>query len=247
MSVRPFEKQNAERVREVCNVLLESPFFYRSDEPDLFAYLRRHQAEFKDFFETYFGFGLFVDRKCARLLKERTVNPKLPPRARDVFDLSRRDECAVFLMMLEFTEEEMQRQNISYESDSNLCFLLATFVAHIFRRFRELLGDGAPDEERLFHVIGQVMRKLERHRLVRVKETGAAAEWEQLPAGLERHVLYEALPGLHAYSPSGLWDAIRRAYGQDEAVAGEGAAAGEAGDAGDAAVPAGSDGEEDEE
>lgn len=221
MSARPFEKQSADRVRDVCNVLLESPFFYREDEPDLFAYLRRHQAEFREFFETYFGFGLFVDRKCARLLKERTVNPRLPPRARDLFDLSRRDECAVFLMLLEFTEEEMQRQNISYESDRNLFFLLATFVEHVFRRFRELLKEELPEEERLFQVVGQVMRKLERYRLVRVKETGAAAEWERLPEGLERHVLYEALPGLHAHSPAGLGESILRAYGQAEPAAGD--------------------------
>src|SRR2546428_12128664 len=40
------DRRGLERVRAVLNVLPESTFFYREDDPDLFFFLRRYQAGF---------------------------------------------------------------------------------------------------------------------------------------------------------------------------------------------------------
>ena len=58
------------RVQAVLNILLESPYFYRSDHEENFLFLRRYQREFSDFFEKNFGWQLVLDPKCARLYKE---------------------------------------------------------------------------------------------------------------------------------------------------------------------------------
>ena len=44
-----------ERVRAVLNILVETPYFYRTDNEDLFFFLRRHRSEFARFAEMYYG------------------------------------------------------------------------------------------------------------------------------------------------------------------------------------------------
>src|SRR5687767_9180038 len=52
MSTSFFEELGGRaRVQDVLNVLVEAPFFYPSDDPDLFAYLRRHREPIGRFFE----------------------------------------------------------------------------------------------------------------------------------------------------------------------------------------------------
>src|SRR5437870_9095072 len=81
-------KIGTERAQRVLNVLLESPFFYRDDDIDLFGLLRRRQALFQEFFEVFFGWELYVDPQMARLIKPKTFNPQLKPRQRHVFRIA---------------------------------------------------------------------------------------------------------------------------------------------------------------
>src|SRR5690606_2107754 len=61
----PFQRLSQSRVCAVLNCLTEATFFYRADDPDLFDYLRRHRGEFERFFEQFFAWDLYVDRKVA--------------------------------------------------------------------------------------------------------------------------------------------------------------------------------------
>lgn len=196
------DRRSLERVRAALNVLTESTFFYREDDPDLFFFLRRNQAAFRELFEHYFGWQLYVDRQSARLLKERHYNQAVRPSQRALFDLRRRDECLLFALLLEFHEEEGQRQGLSPDDDRRLRFLLADFVAFGIRRFREELGDAAPAEAKIFESVRPLFDQLERHRFVRLVDRSQAEAGEELPAGMAEHLLYEFLPGIRCYDPS---------------------------------------------
>ena len=196
------DRRGLERVRAVLNVLTESTFFYREDDPDLFFFLRRYQAGFREFLERYFGWRLYVDRHCARLLKEHQYNPAVRPSQRALFDLRRRDECLLFALLLEFHEEESQRQGVSASDDRPLRFLLADFVTFAIRRSCEELGDACPPDGRLFEATRPLFEQLERHRFVRLVDRKRAESGDELPAGMAEHLLYEFLPGIRCYDPS---------------------------------------------
>jgi hypothetical protein len=215
-----FEKQNRRKVRAILNLLTESTFFYRADEPELFDYLRRAQAEFQRFFEEMFGWTLYADRKQARLFKGDPHNAALPAAARDLFQLTRRDECLLFVLLLEFHEAELSRQNLHYERDEDVRFLLEDFVRFAIGRARELLGERAPPDARLFDSIASLFERLVRHRFVALVQREAAGQGETLPAGLTEHLLYQALPGLHCYDPSALNRSVfEAAYGIEQPAA----------------------------
>ncbi|GAB4237679.1 MAG: hypothetical protein OHK0028_15020 [Deltaproteobacteria bacterium] len=196
------ERKGAERVRAVLNVLTESTFFYREDDPDLFLFLARNKSAFRRFVEHFFGWGLYVDRTVARLIKERQYNDRLRVSQRDLFDLRRRDECFLFAVLLEFHEEEMRRQNVSPDDDRHLRFLLADFVAFAIRRFREEMGEESPTEQRIFESVRPLFLQLDRHRFVRLVDRRRVEAGEELPAGMEEHALYEFLPGIRCYDAS---------------------------------------------
>lgn len=195
------DRRGRERVRAVLNVLTEATFFYREDNPDLFFFLRRNQAAVRELFENYFGWRLYVDRQCARLIKDRLYNDAVRPTQRALFDLRRRDECLLFALLLEFHEEESQRQGLTDE-DRNLRFLLADFVTFAIRRCREELQDTAPSEVRILEATRPLFEQLERHRFLRLVDRKNAEAGEELPAGMGEHLLYEFLPGIRCYDPS---------------------------------------------
>lgn len=196
------DRRGRDRVRAVLNVLTESTFFYKEDDADLFFFLRRNQAAFRELFENYFGWRLHLDRQCARLLKERQYNEALRPSQRALFDLRRRDECLLFALLLEFHEEEGQRQGVTPDDDRHLRFLLADFVAFAIRRCREELGQAAPPEGRIFEATRPLFEQLEQHRFVRIVDRTHTEAGEELPAGMAEHLLYEFLPGIRCYDPS---------------------------------------------
>jgi hypothetical protein len=196
------DRRGRERVRAVLNVLTESTFFYREDDRDLFFFLRRNQAAVRELFETYFGWRLYVDRQCARLIKERLYNEVLRPSQRALFDLRRRDECLLFAVLLEFHEDEGQRQGVTPDDDRHLRFVLADFVTFAIRRFREELGEATPPDARILEATRPLFEQLERHRFVRLVDKKQAEAGEDLPAGLSEHLLYEFLPGIRCYDPS---------------------------------------------
>ncbi len=204
----PFEHLSQSRARAILNCLLESTFFYREDDQDLFDYLRRHRAQFERFFDTFFGWNLHVDRKCARLFKRRQYNPALTPKQRNLFDLTRRDECILFMLLLEFHESQLAALNVHYEHDEDLHFILADFVSHAVARFRKELEDTSPSDREIVSNIQSLFRRLEKHRFIRQVERGEVSTDEKLLGGQTEHILYAFLPGLHCYDPARLSSAV---------------------------------------
>ena len=192
------------RVRGVLNCLTESAFFYRDDDPDLFDYLRRHRAEFERFLGDHFDWDLHVDRKVARLYKREQFNKALTPKQRNIFDLTRRDECIHFMLLLEFYEMQLAAQNVHFEHDEDLNFVLADFVDHAVARYRKELGDGAPTDREILVHIQSLFRELEKHRFIRLLERADVDAAESVIAGQTEHLLYAFLPGIRCYDPSRL-------------------------------------------
>lgn len=204
----PFAHMSQSRVRRVLNCLAEATFFYRGDDPDVFDYLRKHRSEFERFFAHFFEWDLHVDRKSARLFKRRQYNPALTPKQRSLFNLTRREECILFMLLLEFHEQELARQNVHYEHDEDLHFLLSDFVEHAIARYTKELGDTAPPDREIFSSIQALFRQLERHRFIELVERTDTSSGESLRAGQAEHVLYSFLPGIHCYDPGRLSIAV---------------------------------------
>src|SRR5207244_9373467 len=95
-----------------------------------------------------------------------------------------------------------QRQGLTPDDDRNLRFLLADFMTVAMRRFREELGDATPPEGKIFEAARPLFEQLERHRFVRLVDRKQAEAGDELPAGMEEHLLYEFLPGIRCYDPS---------------------------------------------
>lgn len=210
----PFGHLSRRRVRGVLNCLTESAFFYREDDPDIFDYLRRHRAEFERFFGDYFGWDLHVDRKAARVYKREQHNKALTPKQRALFDLTRREECILFMLLLEFYEMQLAAQNVHFEHDEDLNFVLADFVEHAVARYRKELGENAPGDRELLVHIQTLFRELEKHRFVQLIERAEIAGEEDAIGGQTEHLLYAFLPGIRCYDPTRLTSAIFEAsYG----------------------------------
>ena len=106
-----FDKLNRPRVQAVLNLLGEAPFFYRHDDAEAFAFLRRNRAEFERFYRELYGWELLVDAATARVYKDRWYNRELKPSQRDAFDPARRLDCVGFLLLLEFYERLLEASN----------------------------------------------------------------------------------------------------------------------------------------
>jgi len=198
---RYLDQLNVHYVRALLNILTESPFFYRADDVDLFEYLRSHQDDFQQYFGHYFGWELYTDRRVARVVKPREHNAALRPSQRDLFDLTRRDECTAFLLLVEYYEKLLRDLNVSYDDEGSLRFLLADFVQYSLDRFKEELGDKAPSDRVVLDACRALFPKLIRYRFIEQVEKEDAARDEQLPGGMKEHVMYEFLPGIHCYRP----------------------------------------------
>jgi hypothetical protein len=206
------------RVQAVLNVLVEAPFFFREDDPDLFAFLRRHRAEFARFYDELYDWRLVVDARCARLYKTRWHNRALKPSQHDVFDLTRRDECLAFLLVLEFYERLLDERNVDPDDPEPLRFEFGELFAFARERLREELGGDTPDDDGVRKLLRGLMPTLLRYRFVR--EIPPDRE-ERI--GLERdRYLYECLPALHHYDvrvlgQAALRDVLRAAPDADAA------------------------------
>lgn len=206
---------NEHHVRALCNILTEAPFFYREDDPDLFAYLRTHAEDFRAFFLHYFRWDLSVDRRMARVIKGSEYNKALRPSERDMFDLTRRDECTVFLLLVEFYEKTLRDLGISYDDEGDVRFLLADFVQYCLTRFGEELGEAHPDDRTILDACRRVFPRLVKFRFITRVEKAEAERDETLPGGMREHVLYEFLPGIHCYRPDVLtFKEIMKLYGE---------------------------------
>jgi hypothetical protein len=227
-----FDKLNGPRVTDVLNVLGEAPFFYREDDADLFQFLRRNRAEFARFYGELYGWELIVDGRTARVYKETWHNKALRPSQRDMFDLTRRDDCIGFLLVLEFHGRLLEQHNLAGDDPASPRFLFGELFGFARDRLREELGEAAPDDDGVRRILRGLWPALERYRFVRAVARDGDGDGDDdgsdrdagLRGGVDGdgdHVLYEALPALHHYDIRPLGPAaLTRAFGGDaEAVA----------------------------
>jgi hypothetical protein len=222
-----FDKLNGARVTDVLIVLGEAPFFYREDDAELFQFLRRNRAEFERFYRELYGWELFVDARTARLYKERWHNRGLRPSQRDWFDLTRRDDCLGFLLLLEFHATLLERHNLAGDDAESPRFLFGELFGFARARMIEVLGGDAPGDDGVRRILRGLWPALERYRFVRAVERGGGddgdeARDDELDEAGDR-VLYEALPALHHYDIRALGPAaLTRAFGAADGAAAEG-------------------------
>ena len=193
--------RSGDRVRAVLNILVESPYFYASDDQDLFFFLRRHRREFTDFFTTYYGWTLLMDAKCARVYKQEWYNKAVNPASRTMFNFTRRDECLAFMMLLEFYEHQLEENGMTADDKENLRFRFGDLLTHVCRRFSECY----PEKVEMYtedavraRILKPIMPELEKYRFVKKIKPP-----EDLDAR-EDDLIYEALPALYHYNGSAL-------------------------------------------
>ena len=188
-------KQKA-RVQAVLNILLESPYFYKTDHEEHFLFLRRYQREFASFFDDTFGWQLVLDPKCARLYKEAWYNDRITPSNRDLFNFTKRDECLAFMLLLEFFEHKLEEDSASVEEPENIRFRFGELLLFERTRFLELFTDQADSysEEDVRKIMRPVMPQLEKYRFL-VKIDPPDDETVE-----PDDTIYECLPALWHYS-----------------------------------------------
>jgi hypothetical protein len=189
------KKQKA-RVQAVLNILLESPYFYKTDHEEHFLFLRRYQREFAGFFEETFGWQLIADPKCARLYKETWYNERITPSNRDLFNFTKRDECVAFMLLLEFFESKLEEDSASVEEPDNIRVRFGDLLLFARNRFLELFPDQADSysDEDVRKIMRPVMPQLEKYRfLVKIDPPDDEAVEPD-------DTIYECLPALWHYS-----------------------------------------------
>jgi hypothetical protein len=182
-----------ERIQKVLNVLVEAPYFYRSDDPDLYAFLRKNRAEFERFYRELYDWQLVVDIHGARLYKKEWHNRAIRPSQRDIFDLTRRDDCIAFLLVLEFHEHLLDERNVSIDDPLPLRFQFGELFEFARTRFRETLGEQSPADDEVRKILRELMPTLLRFRLL------AELQPERDDVVDRDHLLYECLPALYLY------------------------------------------------
>lgn len=216
-----FEKLNGARVTSVLNVLIEAPYFYRDDDPDLFTFLRRHRAEFERFYRDLYDWELVVDGRTARLYKSRWHNRALRPTQHDAFDLTRRGDCLGFLLVLEFYERLLEQSNLASDDIEAPRFAFGELFDFARARLHEELTPRScapPADEDVRKMLRGLWPALVRFRFVRELTRDDAAPED----GDGDHVLYEALPALHHYDVRKLAPgALARAFAPEGAGADE--------------------------
>lgn len=186
-----------EKVKAILNIMIESPYFYREDHEELFAFLRRYRQEFDDFYQLYYGWNLILDNKCARVYKEQWYNDRITPSNRMQFRFSKRDECIAFMLLLEFYEHQLEEQSITADDTINMRFRFGNLLAFCHQRFTDLFENQKhkyTEEYVRASVLRQVMPRLIRFRFLREIPR---------PPGMNLRIddtIYEALPALYHYN-----------------------------------------------
>jgi len=200
------QERSPERVREVLNILVESPYFYRDDHEEAFFFLRRYRAEFAAFYEQYYGWRLVMDEKCARVFKGTWYNEAITEPYRDAFGFRHRDDCIAFMVLLEFFESQLDENALTVEDPENLRFRFGDLLVFTHRRFRELFTGEAAGRYTEEYVRSAILRRmlpvLERYRLlVRVPPPADLAV-------METDTIYEAMPALYHYNSARLSQSV---------------------------------------
>ncbi len=199
--------RHGDKVRDLLNYLVESPYFYKTDNETLFYFLNRHKRVFEKFYEQLYGWKLHLDGKCARVYKDQWHNKAITPANRDIFDFTRRDEAIAFMALLEFFEKQIDEQAMSVDEKQNLRFRYGDLLEYTHRRFHELFGSDTKytGEYVRARALGPIMPKLERFRFL-----------DKVPVPPDEMVggddtIYEALPALYHYNTTALSQYIANA------------------------------------
>ena len=193
-------EQTAQNVRSVMNILLESPYFYKTDDERLFLVLMRYKRAFEAFFDKFFGWSLVMDSKCARLYKPKWFNEKITLPNRDMFTFTKRDDCMAFLLILEFFERECREQGVTADDRENLRFRFGDLLEYAAARFRALMS-GKEDnytDERVRQILKGIMPQLEKYRFLRKVKPSADDSVS------EAETIFECLPAMWHYQAAQL-------------------------------------------
>lgn len=185
----------AQLVREALNILLEAPYFYKTDDERLFLVVLRYKQAFAAFFEKFFGWTLVTDGKCARLYKPQWFNEAVTPPNRDMFGFTKRDESIAFLLLLEFFERESRDQEVTTDDPENLRFRFGDWLDYAARRFRALLPAKADayTDEKVRQILRGIMPALEKYRFLRKVKASADENVN------EAATIFECLPAMWHY------------------------------------------------
>ena len=197
-------EQSAQTIRALLNVLMESPYFYKTDDERLFLMLMRYKKAFAAFFEKFYGWTLVMDEKCARLYKPKWYNECITPPNRDMFTFTKRDECVAFLVLLEFFEREAREQGVGVDDAENLRFRYGDLLEYAARRFRALFPNKKENygDERVRQILRDIVPTLIRYRFLR-KVKPADGD-----GASEADTIFECLPALWHYQAAQLAEPI---------------------------------------
>ena len=192
--------ETGQRIRETLNVLLESPYFYKTDDERLFLVLTRYKRAFEAFFEKFFGWTLVMDSKCARLYKPKWFNEKITQPNRDMFGFTKRDECMAFLILVEFFERECREQGVTADDRDNLRFRFGDWLEYAAMRFRALMPGKEENytDERVRQILRDIMPDLVRYRFLQKVRPSADDSVS------EAETIFECLPALWHYQAAQL-------------------------------------------
>jgi hypothetical protein len=194
-------QRHGDRVQKVLNILLESPYFYVEDDHDSFLFLRRHRADFVEFFKYFYNWSLLIDSKCARVYKAEWHNTAIRPANRTLFSFTKRDECLAFMMLLEFFEQQLEENGMTVEDKQNLRFHFGDLLDYSQKRFVELFPDKHQEysQDKIRDKIWKsVMPELEKHRfLTKINPP------DDIHASAS-DLIYEAMPALYHYNSAAL-------------------------------------------
>ena len=192
-----------ERVRAALNVLVEGPYFYRTDDEDLFFFIRRHRQQFAEFYEAFYGWTLVMDEKCARVHKQEWYNAAITEVNRDLFNFRRRDDCIGFMILLEFFENELEENSMTVEDHDNPRFYFGDLLRFTHRRFGELFpgdaGERYTEEFVRANVLRRILPVLERYRLLTRLRPPA-----DMAIAKADDMIFEAMPALYHYNAARL-------------------------------------------
>ncbi len=197
-------QNNPDKVKGVLNILLESPYFYRTDNDELFMYLRRYRGEFAVFFREYYGWELIIDEKCARVYKERWYNDAIPPSHRMQFNLTQRDECIAFMLLIEFFEHQLEENSMTVEDRNNLRFIFTDLLEYEARRFAELFSDS--EKYTAEYIRANILRTL-LPKLIKYRFILEVPKPQGMDLSRDQYI-YEALPALYHYNSGRLGQGI---------------------------------------
>ena len=196
--------QTSVLVPPALNILMESPYFYKTDDERTFLVLQRYRQAFAAFFDKCFGWTLVMDAKCARLYKPKWYNEAITPPNRDMFGFTRRDECLGFLLLLEFFEREAREQGVAADDRDNLRIRFGDWLEYAAARFRELQPEKRAlyTDEKVRQILRGLMPALERYRFLRKMKPSADESVS------EAETIWECLPALWHYQAAQLAEPI---------------------------------------